>query len=256
MFTSQEWTFSDTCTFDHQSPPRHNLFLSHLVARLHTPAKWHPWSHFSHKHARAHTHLYTHSIRRNWVSEPLNESGWLGPQRAVLTFPSTSSPPCACVFLWVSGCKLLGVRHFTSNVTDLNEMPRQRGGRKRWQSFMQEKDNAGSKLQKDRTEKMLREREDQSSALALFIYCQDGWVCTSALSELKWTERQTAWVRPPRSEWARGKWGFVWGCNCWRSFSSQIKFMGCFGSTFKRLVERLIQYCMSFKSWSIMRNLL
>lgn len=71
------------------------------------------------------THTCTHSIKCDWVSKPLNESGWLDPGRVCLTFPSTSSPPRACVFLWVSGCKLSGPRHFTSNVTDLNEMARQ-----------------------------------------------------------------------------------------------------------------------------------
>lgn len=51
---------------------------------------------------------HTLSIKSDCMSEPLNESGWLGPQREVLTFPSKSSPPCTCVFLWVSGCKLMG----------------------------------------------------------------------------------------------------------------------------------------------------
>lgn len=73
------------------------------------------------------TNTHTHTIKCDWASRPLNESGWLGPLRVGLTFPCTSSPLCACVFLWVSGYKLSGLRHFTSNVTDLNEMTTQTG---------------------------------------------------------------------------------------------------------------------------------
>lgn len=117
--TCQECTFSDKHTITHRSPGW--IYPSHT--RPHTPTELSPWSHFSHAHTRP--------IKCDWVSKPLNESGWLGPRRAGLTFPSTSSFPCACVFLWVSGCELSGLRHFTSNVTDLNEMARETGWRRR-----------------------------------------------------------------------------------------------------------------------------
>lgn len=227
MFTSQECTFSDKHTFTHQSLlSRRNLVLSHSLAYIHQ---------LSHTHDHISlTHTHTHSIKCDWVGKPLNESGWLGPQRGGLTFPFISSPSCACVFLWVSGCKLSGPHHFTSNVTDLNEMAKQTVG---WKREAKNRNNLKKKGERKRVLSQInllswlspflhKKQQSWDFKIPCWLWKYRAGPCGYTNLPLllsRWlslhfhvlraqTDREAdRWVRPLRSKWAGGNWGFVCG---------------------------------------------